>query len=86
MLEDYFCIEISGEHILSVPLLLDQHVPNMALLPDFIVRVCTEVDWNLEQPCLEGIAREVCKVLLECRHRKSKAKCERSIRMVSKSP
>ncbi|EEB12436.1 DNA mismatch repair protein MlH1, putative [Pediculus humanus corporis] len=60
MLEDYFSIEIDNEgNICTLPIILEKYIPNLALLPDFVVRICSEVDWDLEKPCLEGICREI---------------------------
>ncbi|KAK6625686.1 hypothetical protein RUM43_005985 [Polyplax serrata] len=60
MLEDYFSIEIDSEgNICSLPLVLDKYMPNLCFLPDFIMRICTDVDWESEKPCLDGICREI---------------------------
>jgi DNA mismatch repair protein MLH1 len=59
-LGDYFGIEINdaGE-LCSLPLLVDECAPDLAGLPDFIVRLITEVAWDVELDCFESIAREL---------------------------
>lgn len=60
MLEDYFSIVIDNDgNICTLPLVLEKYLPDLCLLPDFLIRMCTEVDWDLEKPCLDGICREV---------------------------
>lgn len=60
MLDDYFSIEIDSDGSLhTLPLIIDKYVPNIGYLPNFLCRICTEVDWNLEKPCLEGISKEL---------------------------
>lgn len=59
MLDDYFSFEIdeSGK-ILSLPVVLDNHVPPMEGLPMYILRLATEVDWDRERECFETFCRE----------------------------
>jgi DNA mismatch repair protein MLH1 len=38
---------------------VDECAPDLAGLPDFIVRLITEVAWDVELDCFESIAREL---------------------------
>lgn len=40
---------------------LDQYYPNEAGIPLYILRLATEVDWNVEQICFQNICRETAK-------------------------
>ncbi|KAI6657933.1 DNA mismatch repair protein Mlh1 isoform X1 [Oopsacas minuta] len=60
MLSDYFSLEIdSNGNICTIPMLLDGYVPNMNQLPFFIMRLVTEVDWEVEMDCFQMIGREI---------------------------
>ena len=60
MLDDYFSIEIDDDgNLCTVPLLLPDYVPFFGKLPMFLVRLCTEVNWDSEMECLAGVAKEV---------------------------
>ena len=58
MLEEYFSIGITSNTIVSLPVLIDGLVkPDSNNLPEFVLRLCTDIDWRNEKPCLEGISR-----------------------------
>jgi hypothetical protein len=60
MLQEYFCINIDEcGHITALPQLIPGYVPIMQLLPMFLLRLTTEVDWSAEAPCLYGICKEL---------------------------
>lgn len=71
MLEEYFSIkvekrkvlkkdkEVRSLYITGLPVLLDGHVPQPHALPLFLIRLATEVDWSEEQPCFNGVCREI---------------------------
>eukprot|EP00985_Skeletonema_marinoi_P027819 scaffold23370_cov139-Skeletonema_marinoi.AAC.12 len=71
MLEEYFSIKVEKRKVLKknkqvsalfitgLPVLLDGHVPQPHALPLFLIRLATEVDWSEEQPCFNGICREL---------------------------
>lgn len=60
MLDDYFSIEVDLDgNLCTLPLIIDKYMPNIAILPSFVVRLCAEVDWNLEKPCFDGVCREI---------------------------
>jgi DNA mismatch repair protein MLH1 len=51
--------QVSALFITGLPVLLDGHVPQPHALPLFLIRLATEVDWSEEQPCFNGICREL---------------------------
>jgi len=60
MLEEYFSIAISDEgKLVSLPNLIDGYVPNMGRLPAFLLRLGTEVEWEDEEACFQGVAKEL---------------------------
>lgn len=72
MLSEYFSINIAGNidsddeniqiesaKIISIPLLLKGYMPPLSKLPFLIYRLGTKVDWEEEQPCLDGIMRQI---------------------------
>jgi hypothetical protein len=60
MLQEYFQIHIDAAgNIVTLPQLIPGYVPIMQLLPMFLLRLTTEVNWSAEAPCLEGICREL---------------------------
>jgi DNA mismatch repair protein MLH1 len=59
MLLEYFSITINDGFIESIPILLQNHVPDTDGLPLFLLRLGTEVDWDEEKQCLHGILQEI---------------------------
>ncbi|QLL30452.1 hypothetical protein HG536_0A02690 [Torulaspora globosa] len=70
MLTEYFAIELTAEgdtdkpaqesiQLRSIPLLLKDYTPPLAKIPFFIYRLGTRVNWEVEEPCLEGIMRQI---------------------------
>ncbi|KAG0180277.1 DNA mismatch repair protein [Apophysomyces sp. BC1021] len=60
MLEQYYSMKISEDGKLSsLPMLLRGYTPTVGKLPMFLLRLGTEVNWEEEKPCFEGIAREL---------------------------
>ncbi|XP_034236482.1 DNA mismatch repair protein Mlh1 [Thrips palmi] len=60
MLEDYFSMGIDSDgNLTSIPLLLDNFSPPAEGLPMFVLRLATEVDWETEKECLDGVCREI---------------------------
>lgn len=60
MLEDYFSMEIDSDgNLTSIPLILDNFSPPIEGLPIFVLRLATEVDWEKEKECFDGVCREI---------------------------
>ena len=53
--------EISTESVMltGLPVLLDGHAPQPHGLPLFLLRLATEVNWDEEKPCFDGVCREL---------------------------
>ncbi|KAG8660821.1 DNA mismatch repair protein MLH1 [Manihot esculenta] len=57
MLEEYFCIYIDSYGNLSrLPVVLDQHMPDMDRIPEFVLSLGNDVDWEDEKCCFQAIA------------------------------
>ncbi|XP_057531841.1 DNA mismatch repair protein MLH1 isoform X2 [Amaranthus tricolor] len=57
MLEEYFCIYIDGLGNLSrLPVILDQYTPDMDRVPEFVLCLGNDVDWENEKSCFQTIA------------------------------
>ncbi|KAE8733459.1 DNA mismatch repair protein MLH1 [Hibiscus syriacus] len=57
MLEEYFCIFIDSDGNLSrLPILLDQYTPDMDRLPEFVLCLGNDVDWEEEKTCFQSLA------------------------------
>ncbi|CAG9861631.1 unnamed protein product [Phyllotreta striolata] len=62
MLEDYFSVKIDREgNILSLPIILENYLPDPAGLCTYIVRLATEVNWEVEKECFRTFAEETAK-------------------------
>lgn len=65
MFEDYFSmrVELVDESIRleTMPILLDTYVPNFDYLPQFLLRLRTEINWNDEKQCFQTFGRELAK-------------------------
>ncbi|CAH2010901.1 unnamed protein product [Acanthoscelides obtectus] len=60
MLKDYFSLGIDADgNLYSIPVLIDDYVPDPRELPFFVTRVAAEVDWNTEKECFRTFAREL---------------------------
>ncbi|KAF9525740.1 DNA binding protein [Crepidotus variabilis] len=60
MLSEYFSLAISDEgNIESIPLLLQNYLPNLDRLPEFLMRLGPQVDWGSEMECFDTFLREV---------------------------
>ncbi|GMQ02111.1 hypothetical protein CsSME_00048492 [Camellia sinensis var. sinensis] len=57
MLEEYFCIYVDSQGNLSrLPVILDQYTPDMDRVPEFILCLGNDVDWEDEKSCFQSIA------------------------------
>ncbi|KAF6208436.1 hypothetical protein GE061_016892 [Apolygus lucorum] len=68
MLLDYFSIEIDDQHLRSIPLLLENYIPDLSRLPGYLLRLACDVDWTAEEPCFRGICRETARFFSYCNH------------------
>jgi len=60
MLDEYFMIKIAKDSTLcSLPNLIEGVKPALDRLPSFLLRLGSEVNWNEETSCFEGIAKEL---------------------------
>ncbi|POV95285.1 hypothetical protein PSHT_15748 [Puccinia striiformis] len=61
MLNEYFSFQIdpSSGNLVTLPLLLPEHAPNMEKLPLFLVRAAVECDWTDEMGCFSSFLREL---------------------------
>jgi len=59
MLLDYFSLEIDETgNLLCLPMFLDTYTPALDHLPNYILRLATEVNWDSEKECFDSFARE----------------------------
>ncbi|KAH1024802.1 hypothetical protein HUJ05_004236 [Dendroctonus ponderosae] len=59
MLREYFSINIGPNGMLqSLPILLENYIPNPLGVPLYLIRLATEVDWEEEKKCFDSFARE----------------------------
>lgn len=57
MLEEYFCIFIDSDGNLSrLPILLDQYIPDMDRVPEFVLCLGNDVEWEEEKNCFQSLA------------------------------
>ncbi|CAL5439040.1 unnamed protein product [Camellia sinensis] len=57
MLEEYFCIYVDSQGNLSrLPVILDQYTPDMDRVPEFVLCLGNDVDWEDEKSCFQSIA------------------------------
>ena len=63
MLKEYFkvgfTIDLDTLYLVNLPELLSGHRPSPEALPQFLLRLGLEVDWDDECVCFEGISREL---------------------------
>jgi DNA mismatch repair protein MLH1 len=64
MLEDYFSIVLESESenklvLKGLPIILQGHSPSPHALPMFLLRLATQVRWEEEQTCFEGVCTEL---------------------------
>ncbi|KAJ1483237.1 hypothetical protein T484DRAFT_1801048 [Baffinella frigidus] len=61
MLNTYFGLRFDSAEgtLTSIPELLDNYLPDMRLLPMFLLRLAIQVDWSEEEKCFAGVATEL---------------------------
>lgn len=58
MLEACFALHINGQaEICALPQLIEGYVPDLDHLPQFILCLARDVEWETEQECFEGVAK-----------------------------
>jgi DNA mismatch repair protein MLH1 len=69
MLDEYFSITIDTTggtgRVTSLPGIVPDHLPEMEQLPRFLLRLATEVDWQEETACFDGISLELARFYCE---------------------
>lgn len=57
LLDEYFCIHIDTHgNLCRLPVILDQYTPDMDHLPEFVLTLGNDVDWEDEKNCLQSIS------------------------------
>eukprot|EP00850_Spirogloea_muscicola_P020491 SM000217S06873 [mRNA] locus=s217:172151:179282:- [translate_table: standard] len=57
MLREYFAIDIDeAGNLHTIPLVLDQHTPDLDHLPQFVLSLSNNVDWESEKECFDSVA------------------------------
>lgn len=60
MLDDYFSIKINEDcEIETIPILIDNHQPNFAYMPEFIYSLINNVDWTKEKSCFHSFGKAI---------------------------
>ena len=61
MLDAYFGLRFARDAgtLEAVPELIDNYLPDRALLPMFLLRLAVQVDWSNEERCFQGVASEL---------------------------
>ncbi|RNA02515.1 DNA mismatch repair Mlh1-like, partial [Brachionus plicatilis] len=68
LLDDYFSIKIAkkvqvdaeNKYLLeALPMLIEDYEPDLVDLPLFVIRLATEVEWQNEKECFDGISKEI---------------------------
>ncbi|GAB1597995.1 DNA mismatch repair protein Mlh1-like [Argonauta hians] len=60
MLQDYFSLDIDeNNNLCTLPMVLDNYIPPMEGLPLFVLRIATEVNWDVEKECFMTFCKEV---------------------------
>nr|CAI5844905.1 unnamed protein product [Callosobruchus analis] len=60
MLKDYFSVGVDTEgNLFSIPILIDDYIPDSRALPFFVTRLASEVDWSTEKECFRTFSREL---------------------------
>lgn len=60
LMKEYFNLSINADGMLeSIPIVVQEYIPSMAYLPMFVLRLATEVEWDVEKECFGTFCREV---------------------------
>ncbi|XP_030749016.1 DNA mismatch repair protein Mlh1 [Sitophilus oryzae] len=59
MLNEYFSLDIDKDgNLRTIPILLENYIPDLSGLPLFLIRLATEVDWETEKECFHTFSQE----------------------------
>ncbi|XP_005184469.1 DNA mismatch repair protein Mlh1 [Musca domestica] len=59
IMREYFSMNInSNGELETIPCLITQHMPSKVFLPIYMLRLATEVEWEVEEECFETFCRE----------------------------
>lgn len=73
MLAEYFSMKVTSDgRLISIPRLLEGYVPFLGGLPNLLLRLATEVDWDDEEKCFDNLAREFGKFYSMKEHKDSR--------------
>lgn len=60
MLDEYFSLTISPDgNVEGIPMLLKGYTPDLDRLPQLLLCLATQVDWDDEKNCFETVLREL---------------------------
>ena len=59
MLDDYFSLKIENGLLHSLPMLLDDFIPDLNGVPLLLLRLATEVNWDEEEECFHTFCSEL---------------------------
>jgi DNA mismatch repair protein MLH1 len=60
MLEEYFSVHIDSSANLSrLPVILDQYTPDMDRVPEFLLCLGNDVEWEDEKSCFQGVSAAI---------------------------
>ncbi|KAJ7568741.1 hypothetical protein O6H91_01G046000 [Diphasiastrum complanatum] len=60
MLQEYFNLSIDeSANLCTLPLILDQYTPDMDRLPQFVLNLGNNVDWETEKECFDSVAAAI---------------------------
>ncbi|CAI5737161.1 unnamed protein product [Hyaloperonospora brassicae] len=69
MLFEYFSLDIDSQGLLrTLPRLLPDHEPSLHSLPEFVLRLATEVNWEEEELCFDSVAQVLARWYGEMRY------------------
>lgn len=65
LLQECFGIQVDPEgHLAALPQLIEGHCPDLNRLPQFVLQLARDVDWEDEKECFRGIAQVGCLCML----------------------
>ncbi|XP_022972874.1 DNA mismatch repair protein MLH1 isoform X2 [Cucurbita maxima] len=60
MLEEFFCIHIDiNGNLARLPVVLDQYTPDMDRVPEFVLSLANDIDWEDEKNCIQSISAAI---------------------------